>query len=123
MYEEFYDDYSEGSEVKEIKGITDTVTDYTYTGLSYPCVMMKEGIQLERHKIQVVSNIVKSNAAGVVKDIALYFNNNDQIYKLGNIAGNQVSSLIDIIGRNKLTAFLSEGKELKGSLIYTLCTV
>lgn len=120
-YEDVYDGYEEDEEIGEIKGITDKVTDYTYTGLSYPCIVFKGSVQLERHKVQVISNMVKSNTAGVEKDISLYFENNGQLYRLGMVSGMQVSSLIDIAGRDTLIAFLDEKVELKDSLIYTLC--
>lgn len=123
MPDDVYNGYSEDGEVKEIKGITDTVTDYTYTGLSYPCIVFKQGFKLERHKVQVISNMVKSNTVGIKKDISLYFSNKDQLYKLGEISGVQVSPLIDIAGRDNLIAFLDADTELNDSLIYTLCSI
>lgn len=121
--DDVYEGYSEDKEVKEIKGITDTVTDYTYTDLSYPCIIFKKGIKLERHKVQVISNMVKSTTQGIVKDIALYFSNADQLYKLGNINGFQVSPIIDIAGRENLIAYLDKNTRLDDSLIYTLCSI
>lgn len=118
-----YDDYDEDSEVEDIKGITDTVTDYTFTGLKYPSILFKEGTTLEKHKVQVISNMVKSVSPGIEKDISLYFiKDGYQLYRMGAINGMQVSSLIDIVGRDNLIGFSDEGKELKNSLIYTLCT-
>ena len=124
MYEDdnIYEGYSENSEAKEIKGITDTVTDYTYTGLTYPCIIFKRGIKLEKHKVQVISNMVKSSTTGLLKDISLYFDN-DELYKLGMISGVQVSPLIEIVGVENLVAFVDENTKLDASLIYTLCTV
>lgn len=124
MSDSFYEGYSEDEiEVKEIEGITDTVTDYTFVGLTYPCIIFKEGFTLEKHKVQVISNMVNSVSKGVKDDIAIYFNNNGDLYKLGEINGLQVSSLIDIVGRDNLMAFMYKGEELKGSLIYTLCSI
>lgn len=125
MYEdeELYEGYNEDSSTEEIKGITNKVTEYTYTGLTYPCIVFKDGMKLEKHKIQVISNMVKSNSSALVKDISLYFNNGDQLYKLGMISGVQVISLIDIANRDNLIAFLDADTELKDSLIYTLCSI
>lgn len=124
MSDSFYEGYSEDEiEVKEIEGITDTVTDYTFVGLTYPCIVFKEGFTLEKHKVQVISNMVNSISKGVKDDIAIYFNNNGDLYKLGEINGLQVSSLIDIVGRDNLMAFMDKGEELNGSLIYTLCSI
>ena len=117
-----FEGYSENDGLKEIKGITDSVTGYTYTNLSYPCIVFKQGIQLEKHKVSVISNMVKSKAVGLVKDTSLYFiTDDDQMFKIGMINGMQVGSLIDIAGRDNLTGFAEDGKELKDSLIYTLC--
>lgn len=121
--EVIYEGYSEDSEVKEIKGITDKVTDYTYTKLSYPCIIFKEGIKLERHKVQVISNMVKSSTAGMIKDITIYFDKTGNLYKMGMLSGFQVNPLIDLVGVEGLDAFLDEDTKLEGSLIYTLCTI
>jgi len=120
--DEFYDDYNEG-EISEIKGITDTVTDYTYTNLNYPCIVFKDGISIERHKVNVISNMVKGSIKGIDKDISLYFSKDGQMYKLGSISGSQVSNFLDIVGLDNVSAYLSDKEELKGSLIYTLCTM
>lgn len=117
-----YEGYSESEDVKDIKGITDVVTGYTYTNLSYPCIVFKKGMKLEKHKVTVISNMVKSKGVGLVKDTSLYFlTDDDQMFKLGMINGMQVGSLIDIAGRDNLIGFAEDGRELKDSLIYTLC--
>lgn len=121
-YDDIYSGYDEDGSVGEISGITDKVTDYTYTGLSYPCVIFKQGTSLEKHKVNIISNMVKSSVSGVLKDISLYFENAGQLYKLGMIAGIQVDALIEIAGRDSLIAFNEQNIELKGSLIYTLCS-
>ena len=120
--EELYDGYSEEDEISDIEGITDKVTDYTYTGLSYPCVIFKQGIALEKHKVNIISNMVKTSVPGIEKDISLYFENDSQLYKLGSISGIQMIALIEISGRESLIAFSEENVELKDSLIYTLCS-
>lgn len=121
--EDVYDGYSEEGESKGIKGITDTVTDYTYTSLSYPCLIILKNVKLEKHKVLVLSNMVKSKITGVDKDITLYFTNTDgQLYKLGMVGGVHAMPIIDLVGRENLTAFMQENKELTGSLIYTLCS-
>ena len=117
-----YEGYDEEDAPEEIQGITDKVTDYTYTGLSYPCIVFKRGIQLEKHKVSVISNMVKSKAVGLIDDISLYFvNDDDQIFKIGTINGMQVGSLIEIVGTDNITGFSEDGIELRDSLIYTLC--
>ena len=122
--EKIYDGYDEDREVKEIKGITDKVTDYTFTDISFPCVIFKSGLRLEKHKVKVISNMVKSSTGSLGKDITLYFAKDDsQLYKMGMLSGIQISSLIEIVGLDNLDAFYDKSTKLTGSLIYTLCTI
>lgn len=118
--EEIYGGYEEGK-VNEIQGITDSVTDYTYANLSYPCIIFKSGFKLEKHKMQVISNMVKSRMNGLEKNISLYFTNEDQLYKVGAINEIQVSPLIDIAGRDCLEAYLDSKTKLENDLIFVLC--
>lgn len=120
--EEVYEGYVE-DEVSEMEGITDKVTNYTYTKLEYPCLLFRKGVQLEKHKVQVVSNMVNSKTLGSNKDISLYLSNNGELFKIGKISGVQVLPLLEIIGEENLQGFLDKDTELKGSLIYTLCSV
>lgn len=122
--EKIYDGYDEEESVKDIKGITDKVTDYTFTDISFPCVIFKSGLRLEKHKVKVISNMVKSTTGSLGKDITLYFSKGDkQLYKMGMLSGIQISSLIEIVGLDNLDAFYDENTRLAGSLIYTLCTI
>lgn len=120
--DEVYEGYVE-DEVSEMEGITDKVTNYTYTKLEYPCLLFRKGVQLEKHKVQVVSNMVNSKTLGSMKDISLYLSNNGELFKIGKISGVQVLPLLEIIGEENLQGFLDKDTELKGSLIYTLCSV
>lgn len=118
-----YEGYDENKKVEEVKGITDKVTNYTFTNMEYPCMIFKKGFKLAKHKVQVISNMVRSNTKGCEKDISLYFINNDEVFKMGNICGQQVEALIDVAGRENLIAYADEETQLTGSLIYTLCRV
>lgn len=120
---EFYENYDEDEQIPEIQGITDKVTDYTYAKLLFPCIVLKDGIKLEKHKVMVLSNMVKSDTLGYEKDISLYLSNGSELYKLGMVGGIQVSPLIDIVGVDNIVAYLSKEKQLLGSMIYSLCTV
>ena len=118
---EIYEGYVEGK-VDEIKGVTDTVTDKAFTKLEFPALVLKEGTQLPRHVVKVVSNMVKSHAGNAKKDISLYLQQAGELYKMGSLSGIQVEPLIDIVGRDNLMGFYDNGEPLEGSLIYTLCT-
>lgn len=117
---EFYGDGTDESEVKDIHGITDTVTEYSYSNLQYPCIIFVEGFKCPKHKMQVLSNMIKSK--GIIKDIALYFRQPDGVYKIGEIGGIQVNSLLDCIGVDSLLGFYDEATELSGSKLYALCS-
>ena len=118
-----YDGYSEDDEVKEIKGITDAVTDYTYTDIAFPCIIFKSGLRLEKHKVKVISNMVKSATGSVVKDITLYFAKGKDLYKMGMISGVQVGSLIEMVNLGCIEAYYDKDTKLEGSLIYSLCSI
>ena len=117
---DFYGDGTDESEVKDIHGITDTVTEYSYSNLQYPCIIFVEGFKCPKHKMQVLSNMIKSK--GIIKDIALYFKQSDGVYKIGEIGGIQVNSLLDCIGVDSLLGFYDEATELSGSKLYALCS-
>lgn len=116
----FYGEDKDEAEVKDIHGITDTVTEYTYSNLKYPCLIFRKNFKCHKHKMKVISNMVKSR--GIVKDISLYFEQSDGVYKIGEIGGIQVNSLLDCIGDENLIGFYDESTELTGSLLYTLCS-
>ena len=117
---DFYGDGTDESKVKDIHGITDTVTEYSYSNLQYPCIIFVEGFKCPKHKMQVLSNMIKSK--GIIKDIALYFKQSDGVYKIGEIGGIQVNSLLDCIGVDSLLGFYDESTELIGSKLYALCS-
>lgn len=116
----FYGKEAEEEQIKEIHGITDVVTEYTYTGLDYPCIIFKKGFSSPMHKMSVISNMVKNK--GVSKDTTLYFEREEGVFKIGKIGGIQVESLLDIIGLENLLGFLNEKTKLEGSKMYILCT-
>lgn len=113
----FYEDAVEDVKQEE-RGITDRVTEYTYTKLEYPCIIFREGFSAPMHKLAVVSNMVKSNARD--KDISLYMRKGDDIYKLGMLAGCQIEAFLDIIGTDSVIGHLDENIKLEGNNLYTL---
>lgn len=115
---DFYEDAEEGK-ISEIRGITDNVTNYTYTDLSYPCIVLDDGFKCPMHRMLVISNMVKSNTPD--KDISLYFTKGYDMYKVGMLSGTQVKPLLDILDISKLKAYYDKGVELTGDMVYTLC--
>lgn len=106
--------------VKDREGITDKVTSYTYTDLSYPCIILKDGFKCPLHRMIVISNMVKSNTPD--KDINLYFTKGSDMYKVGNLSGKQIKPLLDILDIGKLKAFYDRATELSGDMVYALCS-
>lgn len=119
--EELYDGYEEG-QVKELKGVTDTVTDTAFTTLDFPAIVFKDGMKLPTHQAKVISSMVKSSAQFGAKDIGLYLQHGSDLFKMGSISGLQVDSLLTITGTDKVIGFYSDGSKLEGNKIYTLCT-
>ena len=117
---EFYGEGTDETPVQDVKGITDKVTDYTYTNLNYPCIMLKEGFTCPKHKMKVISNMVKTSNND--KDISLYFTDDGELYRIGMLSGLQLSSFIEIVGLENIVGFFEDGTRLVGSKIYTLCT-
>lgn len=121
---ESFEFYGEGtdeqSEVK-VKGITGDVTDFTYTGLEYPCIVFNDDFKCPKHQLNVISNMVNSSVG--FKDISLYFVNKGELFKIGAINGMQVNAFLDIVGISNVKGFFDKLTKLEDSMLYTLCTV
>lgn len=118
---EFYGEGTDEEEEKVIKGVTGDVTDFTYTGLEYPCIVFNEDFKCPKHQLTIIRNMVNSKVSG--KDISLYFVNSGELYKIGMIDGRQVNAFLEVVGESNVTGFFSETKKLRNSMLYTLCTV
>lgn len=116
----FYGDEADEGDTKVIDGITGEVTNYTYTKLSYPCILFREGFTCEKHKLRVISNMV--NTGGTNKDISLYFQQAGEIYKLGMLNGLQVKSFLEIIGVENVFGMYDADTRIEGDKMYVLCT-
>lgn len=117
----FYGEEAEERDVKDIEGITDKVTEFTYTNLEYPCIMFKEGFSCPQHQMKVISNMVKTNTPD--KDTSLYFMNGGELFKLGMLSGQQIDPLLELVGVDSLVAYYDADTKLEGDKIYTLCVL
>lgn len=117
-------DMYEGGEEKEdavVEGVTDSISQYAFTDIQYPCIMFNKGFHTEKHKFQVLQNMLSNSQ--VESDITVYFTNSKgEILKVGKVSGYQLSFLLDIVGRENVTGYYADGSVLDGGLIYTLCT-
>lgn len=118
---DFYgDSYSNKEEsVEDVKGITDDVTSYTYTDIEYPCIVFPEGFTCQAHQMKVISHMLKGG--DLDRDTTLYFTNNNQLFKIGKIAGIQIESLLDMVGTDSVYGYYIDGTKISGDKMYTLC--
>lgn len=117
----FYDSDEDKESVDEIKGITDKVTDFTYTDIEYPSIVFNDGFSCPKHKMKVISNMVNNSEEG--KDTSLYFINGGGLFKLGMLSGKQIESLLELVGVDNVFGYYLDGTRLDGDRIYTLCVL
>ncbi|MGV3076439.1 hypothetical protein ACEE21_15275 [Clostridium baratii] len=115
----FYGDGSNEDEVvREVKGLTDTVSKFVYSDMSFPCICLKEDIKLPKHKWLIISKLVKQGSEG--KNISVYMIRGGELFKAGSLSGLQIKAFIDIIGIENLFGYYNKDKELKGDRLYVL---
>lgn len=117
--EDFYPE--DDVDVDEIKGITGKVSSFTFTGVSFPCIVFRDDVQIPKHKLLIVSNMVKSGDLNE-KDTALYFNQKGSLFKIGSLAGSQIMGFLDLMGTDCVKGYVSSDEELVGGKLYSLCT-
>ena len=115
-------DFYEGDCIDEVEDVDEEVSNYAFTGMSYPCIIFKDDFSCPKHKLTVISNMVKSGNMSD-KDISLYFHNNGELFKLGSLSGVQLGAFIDLVGVDSIDGYLEGGVKLEGDRVYTLCTV
>lgn len=114
--------YGEGQNeegvVRDIKGITDTVSNFVYSSMDFPCICLKEDIKLPKHKWLVISKLVKQGSED--KNISTYILRGKDIFKAGSLSGFQVKAFIDIVGIDNLFGYYNKDKKLNGDRLYVL---
>lgn len=116
---DFYEDNEEGKEeVRDVKGLTDTVSKYVYNNMEFPCICLKEDIKLPKHKWVIISKLVKQGSSG--KNISIYMLRGGEMFKAGSLSGLQVKAFIDIVGLDNLFGYFNKDKELIGDRLYVL---
>lgn len=118
--EDFYGCENEETE-SEIKGITGTVSSFTYTNVSFPCFIFKEGSEIPKHKLRIVANMVKSGNMQD-KDTSLYFIQNGDLFKIGSLSGTQIMGFLDLMGTGCLDGYVDADTKLEDGNLYSLCT-
>lgn len=115
----FYGDGSNEEEVvRDVKGLTDTVSKFVYSNMTFPCICLKEDIKLPKHKWLIISKLVKQGSED--KNISVYMIRGGELFKAGSLSGLQIKAFIDIIGIDNLFGYYNKDKELKGDRLYVL---
>ena len=115
---DFYGDSANEEVVKDIRGITDEVSKYVYSNLSYPCIVLRENISFPKYKWVAISKLVKQGDAS--KNISFYILRNNEILKAGSLSGLQIKAFIDIVGLDNLFGYYNKDKVLEGDKLYVL---
>lgn len=116
---DFYEDGGNEEEVvRDIKGLTDTVSKFVYSSMTFPCICLKEDIKLPKHKWLIISKLVKQGSED--KNISVYMIRGGELFKAGSLSGLQIKAFIDIIGIENLFGYYNKDKELKGDRLYVL---
>lgn len=101
------------------KEVVNTVERYSSTELSYPCFVLDGSEVFPKHIISGLTKMIESSLT-VEDTIKVYVSINGNLSSIGGVSSVQVKAIIDLLGRDKITAYYEEGYILKGDLIYTL---
>lgn len=101
------------------KELVNTVERYSSTELSYPCFVLEGAEVFPKHIINGLSKMIESSLT-VEDPIKVYVSINGNLSSIGGISSIQVKAFIDLLTREKITAYYEKGYVLKGDLIYTL---
>ena len=104
---------------EETKEVVNTVERYSSTELSYPCFVLEGAEVFPKHIINGLSKMIESSLT-VEDAIKVYVSINGSLSSIGGISSIQVKAFIDLLGREKITAYYEKGYVLNGDLIYTL---
>lgn len=101
------------------KEVVNTVERYSSTELSYPCFVLEGAEVFPKHIINGLSKMIESSLT-VEDPIKVYVSINGNLFSIGGISSIQVKAFIDLLTREKITAYYEKGYVLNGDLIYTL---
>lgn len=116
--EEVVEESSE--EVVEENTTTETTIErYSSSDISYPCFVLNGSGVFPKHVVSALSRMIESSLS-LEDTIKVYVSNGDELLSLGGISSLQVKAVIDLLGRENISAYYEEGYLLEGDLIYTL---
>jgi len=101
------------------KEVVNTVERYSSTELSYPCFVLDGSEVFPKHIISGLTKMIESSLT-VEDTIKVYVSIEGNLSSIGGVSSLQVKAIIDLLGRDKITAYYEKGYVLNGDLIYTL---
>lgn len=101
------------------KEVVNTVERYSSTELSYPCFVLDGSEVFPKHIISGLTKMIESSLT-IEDTIKVYVSIDGDLSSIGGVSSLQVKAIIDLLGREKITAYYEKGYVLKGDLIYTL---
>lgn len=106
-------------EPEQPKEVVNTVERYSSTDLSYPCFVLDGSEVFPKHIISGLTKMIESSLT-VEDTIKVYVSIDGNLSSIGGVSSLQVKAIIDLLGREKITAYYEKGYVLNGDLIYTL---
>lgn len=101
------------------KEVVNTVERYSSTELAYPCFVLDGSEVFPKHIISGLTKMIESSLT-VEDTIKVYVSIDGNLSSIGGVSSLQVKAIIDLLGRDKITAYYEKGYVLNGDLIYTL---
>lgn len=120
--EEVESSASSSSLESEKEVVSNQVVDrYSLAELEYPCLVLNT-TDFAKHKIKALSEMIKSAVDFKGETMKVYINSSQsELLSLGGVSGKQVRYVIDLLGRENISAWYNQETLLEGDLIYTLC--
>lgn len=106
-------------EPKQPKEVVNTIERYSSTELAYPCFVLDGSEVFPKHIISGLTKMIESSLT-VEDTIKVYVSIDGNLSSIGGVSSLQVKAIIDLLGREKITAYYEKGYVLNGDLIYTL---
>lgn len=101
------------------KEVVNTVERYSSTELAYPCFVLDGSEVFPKHIISGLTKMIESSLT-IEDTIKVYVSIDGNLSSIGGVSSLQVKAIIDLLSREKITAYYEKGYVLNGDLIYTL---
>lgn len=101
------------------KEVVNTVERYSSTELAYPCFVLDGSEVFPKHIISGLTKMIESSLT-IEDTIKVYVSIDGNLSSIGGVSSLQVKAIIDLLGREKITAYYEKEYVLNGDLIYTL---